>query len=88
MDLAEVEQALQLLETAEPPLALRLPRAPGAREIRVAHLLSGPVALDAAPAPAPAVPGRVAQLEAEVAELKAALAALRAEFEAFKAQFG
>jgi len=87
-DLAEVESALQLLMEAEPPLLLRLAKAPGAREARVAQLLAGPVAADAPlPPPGPA-PGRVAQLEAEVAALKTDLAELRAEFEAFKGQFG
>jgi uncharacterized protein YceH (UPF0502 family) len=87
-DLAETEAALQSLLEAEPPLVVRLAKAPGAREARVAHLLSGPV--DAA---APFVPtvapsgGRLAELEQEVADLKAQLADLRAEFEAFKGQF-
>ena len=88
-DLAEVEAALASLMEAEPPLVLRLAKAPGAREARVAHLLSGPV--DAgAPMPASATPsggGRVADLEAEVASLRAELGALRADFEAFKGQF-
>lgn len=87
-DLAEVESAIQLLAEAEPPLLVRLPKAPGAREARVAHLLAGPVEGDAPAAPAAAAPGRVGQLEAEVAGLKAELAGLRAEFEAFRAQFG
>ncbi len=87
-DLAEVDAALQSLMEAEPPLVIRLAKAPGAREARVAHLLGGPV--DAA-APvsvaASAGGGRLAELETEVAALKEALATLRSEFEAFKAQF-
>lgn len=87
-DLAELESGLQLLVEAEPPLIVRLAKAPGAREARVAHLLSGPVASEG-PTSAPATsPSRVAQLEAEVEALKAGLAELRAEFEAFKGQFG
>lgn len=87
-DLAEVEAGLKALMEAEPPLALRLPRSPGAREARIAQLLSGPVEIDlpGAPAAAPA-PSRVALLEAEIDLLKTQLQALRAEFEAFKAQF-
>lgn len=87
-DLAETEAALQSLVEAEPPLVVRLAKAPGAREARVAHLLSGPV--DAA---APFVPvalpssGRLGELEQEVASLKTQLADLRAEFDAFKGQF-
>jgi hypothetical protein len=61
------------------PLVVQLPRAPGAREARWAHLLCGPVdaAAYAQPESAAAAPGtaalgeRVAALEAEVAELRA-----------------
>lgn len=88
-DLAELEGCLAALMEAEPPLAMRLTRAPGAREARVAHLLSGPVAAETAPARSafPATPARVEQLEAEVASLREELADLRQAFEAFKAQF-
>lgn len=88
-DLAEAEAALESLATAEPPLVARLPRQPGTKESRYAHLLGG--AVQAEPplrAAAPAGPGRVEQLQGEVADLREALAALRAEFEAFRAQFG
>ncbi|GLH67636.1 YceH family protein [Geothrix edaphica] len=88
-DLAELESCLAALMEAEPPLALRLARAPGAREARVAHLLSGPVPTGVA-APGPAArpaSGRLDQLEAEVSTLRGELAELRAAFEAFKAQF-
>jgi len=59
------------------PLVVQLPRAPGAREARWAHLLCGPVDTSApAPAsPAAAAPGglaeRLAALETEVAGLRA-----------------
>lgn len=87
-DLAEVEAGLQALMEAEAPLALRLPRAPGAREARIAHLLSGVPEGDAPGAPlATPPPSRLGLLEAEVEQLQAQLAALRAEFDAFKAQF-
>ena len=88
-DLAELETCLGALLEAEPPLAQRLARPPGAREVRVAHLLAGPVAAEVAPVrgPLPATPGRVEQLEAEVASLRDELAALRQAFESFKAQF-
>lgn len=88
VDLAEVDAALQSLMEAEPPLIVRLAKAPGAREARVAQLLAGPV--DAgAPLPVAAISGggRLSELEAEVAALKEALSALRSEFESFKAQF-
>ena len=86
-DLAEVEGCLAVLLEAEPPLVLRLTRAPGAREARVAHLLSGPV--DATPVVPEAAPrsGRLDQLEAEVAALREQLDELRTAFETFKAQF-
>ena len=85
-DLAEVDAGLQSLMEAEPPLALRLAKAPGAREARVAQLLGGPVDAEA-PLPAAALPPRRPGLEAEVAGLREELAALRAEFDAFKSQF-
>jgi len=89
-DLAEVEGCLAVLMEAEPPLVLRLTRAPGAREARVAHLLSGPVEAGGSSSPAPAAPvrtGRGEQLEAELSSLREELAELRKDFEAFKAQF-
>jgi hypothetical protein len=87
-DLAEVEGCLAVLMEAEPPLVLRLTRAPGAREARVAHLLSGPVDASAPPPEAaPARAGRLDQLEAEVSSLREELAELRQAFEAFRAQF-
>ena len=88
-DLAEVETCLAALMEAEPPLVLRLARAPGAREARVAHLLSGPVEATAAtpPAAAPSRPGRLDDVEAELQSLRGELVELRRAFEAFKAQF-
>jgi uncharacterized protein len=68
----------------EPPLVAVLPRQPGTKESRYAHLLSGEVA--AAPATASAAVSapvrtadddRVAQLESDVAELRKEVAALR-----------
>lgn len=88
-DLAEAEAALDSLAAAEPPLAVKLPRQPGTKESRYAHLLGGSVATETPIHPAqPQGPSRVEQLQGEVADLREALAALRAEFEAFKAQFG
>ena len=86
-DLAEVEGCLDVLMEAEPPLVLRLARAPGAREARVAHLLAGPVDATALPESAPARSGRIEQLEAELLSLREELAELRTAFETFKAQF-
>ena len=88
-DLEEVEASLSLLLEAEPaPLAVRLPRAPGTKETRIAQLLGGPVDLSVpAAAPAPPRSERIEQLEQQVEQLSAALAELRAEFEAFRGQF-
>jgi uncharacterized protein YceH (UPF0502 family) len=88
-DLAELEGCLAALMEAEPPLAVRLVRAPGAREARVAHLLAGPIPAETAPArsTASAPPARLEQLEADLATLRGELADLRSAFEAFKAQF-
>lgn len=70
------------------PLVLQLPRAPGAREARWAHLLCGPVevpatsdsiATSAAPISAGGQNDRLAALEAEVAALRTTVDRLCAE---------
>jgi uncharacterized protein len=63
------------------PLALKLPRAPGAREPRWAQLLTGPVDLAALPA----VAGDELIASGEIAALKADQAVLRAEVDALRA---
>ncbi|WP_313069930.1 YceH family protein [Melaminivora sp.] len=80
-DISSVEAFLdELAERSDErggPLVALLPRAPGARESRWAHLLCGaPQLPEAAPASAPApaggaLPDRVQALEAEVAALRA-----------------
>jgi uncharacterized protein YceH (UPF0502 family) len=78
-DISAVEAFLQEL-AARPagPLVAQLPRLPGAREVRWAHLLSGAPSVDApAPSRAESLEGRVARLESEVAELRAVLEKLR-----------
>jgi len=82
--LEEVEAALAMLAEAEPPLALRLARAPGMKEARHAQLLAGPVDPQEAGAPGQPTP---LTLAAQVATLTAELARLREEFETFKRQF-
>jgi uncharacterized protein len=57
------------------PLVVRLPRGPGEREARWAHLLSGPVAVPAART----APAEHQGLEARVEDLASAVEALRAE---------
>lgn len=97
-DLADLEGVLESLMAREPePLVARLPRRPGQKEVRYAHLLGGEPSPSAAPAAdeARAVPtrraaedgDRVAALERTVEELRGQVAALRAELDAFRAQF-
>ena len=89
-DISSVEAFLDELQERSDekggPLVVLLPRAPGAREPRWAHLLCGPVdveALQAAASPgAPAssaLQARVEALEAEVAALQATVRRLCAE---------
>ncbi|MGM9512845.1 YceH family protein [Roseateles sp. DB2] len=82
-DISSVEGFLDELAERQPPLALKLPRAPGAREQRWAHLLAGPVPVDAQASSASAeVPRRDEELQAlraEVDLLKAQVARLMAE---------
>ncbi len=82
-EIADVLSGLQKLIEREPPLAVLLPRQPGTKESRYAHLLSG--AVEAAPAPTAAIDQengpeqeqRIAQLEATVNELREEMATLR-----------
>jgi len=89
-DAEEVEAALRgLMSREDGPFIARLPRAPGARESRYAHLFSG--AMESAPepeaaqqtgvagdpsAPTSSLGQRVTALEEIVAELRAQIAAL------------
>ena len=79
-----VEAALaSLAERADGPFIVRLPREPGRRDARYAHLFSGAVAAAALVMPAetesaPAAPSRLERLEQEVRELRAELAAIKA----------
>jgi uncharacterized protein YceH (UPF0502 family) len=75
-DTSSVEGFLEELATKSPPRVVRLPRAPGGREARWAHLLCGEVADAAAPSEAPA--DDVAALRAEVATLRSQLQHLAA----------
>jgi hypothetical protein len=110
--LEAVESTLTRLTAASPddeasgtrelrPLATVLPRQPGSREARYAHLLGGPVEAAARSFPLgtprsddPATPGSVADrisatpLAARIAELEAEVAALRAAVAAIEARLG
>lgn len=89
-DPAHVEVTLQALMTLSAPLVALLPRRPGQKEVRYAHLLSGEPQVDAATESAPedpAEPGRVEALEHAVATLRAEMDELRARFEEFRREF-
>jgi uncharacterized protein len=96
-DLEEVEHVLEAMAARDPdPLAIKLPRLPGTKEPRFAHLLSGPPDLHTPAAGgiepgrtagAPPAAERVAALEFQLAELREQVAGLRAEFAQFRQQF-
>lgn len=81
-DLDDVQFALNHLEEHDPPMVTALPRQPGQKDGRYAHLLSGEPDI-----PAPAVTAkpvvqatglevRVAELESELEEIRSRLAAI------------
>jgi uncharacterized protein YceH (UPF0502 family) len=92
--LEDVQSALQKLMQREPPLAKVLPRQPGTKESRYAHLFAGdvieaempvhggaPVERNAAEAE------RITRLEEEVAELRRELGEVKDQLERFRRQF-
>ncbi len=93
-DLDAVQASLQKLMQREPPLVAVLPRQPGTKESRYAHLLSGEVEA-AEPASQSAMPAihasdsdeRVARLEEQVANLQRELSELKQELTEFRKQF-
>jgi uncharacterized protein YceH (UPF0502 family) len=92
--LEDVQSALQKLMQREPPLAKVLPRQPGTKESRYAHLLAGDVVEPEAPAHVgtaaernPADAERIARLEEEVAELRKEVSEVKDQMERFRKQF-
>jgi len=89
--LEEVETTLNaLISRDSEPLVARLPRQPGQKEGRFAHLLNGEIDLEALAETervAAASPSRRASLEQKVDELAAEVEKLKEQFEQFRKQF-
>src|SRR6185437_3385600 len=94
-DLEQVQSTLQRLMKREPPIVAMLPRQPGTKETRYAHLLSGelqtPVFASEHAAPSPLRSSndteRIARLEEAVARLEKELAETREHLAALQKQF-
>jgi uncharacterized protein YceH (UPF0502 family) len=93
-DLGQVQSTLQRLAQREPPVVKILPRQPGTKEARYAHLLSGDVQIQAPEAvPEAAVTHRtvdgerIACLEHEVRTIQDEVANLKQQLAAFRKQF-
>jgi len=93
--LEDVVATLDRLAHREPPLVAMLPRQPGTKESRYAHLFSGEVPEDVARAPMPATVSsseisdndRISRLEADVARLRSDLAEVQQQLASFRKQF-
>ena len=83
-ELSDVQSTLQRLMQREPPLVKVLPRQPGTKEARYAHLFSGEPAEVVATVETIEYAGTgssMAQMEAEIAALREEVAELRAQVE-------
>jgi hypothetical protein len=95
--LEDVQSALQKLMQRDPPLAKVLPRQPGTKESRYAHLLSGDVFGSEAPVQQAHAMGnstvdnstveRITRLEEELAELRRDVSEVKDQLERFRKQF-
>lgn len=91
-ELTDVQSTLQKLMQHDPPLVKMLPRQPGTKEARYAHLLAGDVGGYVSPPETAAARSanddeRIPRLESEVAELRRELAELKQQMESFRKQF-
>jgi uncharacterized protein len=93
-DLGIVLSTLQRLMRREPPLVKLLPKQPGTKEARYAHLLSGDVQTwtpeppsESTPLTAPTDGDRVTRIENELADLQKEIADLKQQFSSFRRQF-
>jgi uncharacterized protein YceH (UPF0502 family) len=82
-DLAEVESCLERMSE----MVTRLPRQPGQKEARYAHLLSGPVEAESFVEEHAAAPDRIAALESEIKTLREQMQSLERQFADFRRQF-
>ena len=92
-----LEEVLHQLATRKEPLLVKLPRQPGRKESRFAHLLCGEIAIEDAAGnePAPeaarrqvdAQEARILTLEEDVAALRSEVASLTATLTEFRRQF-
>jgi hypothetical protein len=93
-DLGIVLSTLQRLMKREPPLVKLLPKQPGTKEARYAHLLSGDVqtwapepSSEASAAAASVDDDRIARLENQLADIQKEIADLKQQFSSFRKQF-
>jgi uncharacterized protein len=93
-DLSVVQSTLKHLMERDPPLVKLLPRQPGNKEARYAHLLSGDVELREAPplkevSVSSGASGnvRITGLETEISGLRKEIADLKSQFAEFRKQF-
>jgi len=90
-EITDVLAGLQKLMEREPSLVFMMPRQPGTKESRYAHLLSGPVEsavpAPAAPGYAPAFTGDPADQDGRIAQLEASVAQLKSDMETLKKRF-
>jgi len=95
-ELEEVELTLQALMASQPPLVFRLPRQPGTKESRYAHLLAGDVQVEEREVTHRLEPAtlevrqeneKLARLEEELAHVRGELEELKQQFLDFKKQF-
>ena len=92
-DTSEIERLLERM----PEMVVRLPRRPGEKEPRYAHLLSGPVEMEAEGVSSAAIGRpvedtanlieRTAQLEDDVSQLRLEIEQLKRQFSDFRRQF-
>jgi len=91
--LEEVDETLRALKTKDEPMVMSLPRQPGQKEARFAHLLSGEPEIEISEAGAEkhprraSDPDRVTKLEEQVQTLAQQVENLATQFEEFKKQF-